>query len=212
MKKIAFALTFLALAGCRHAPPPVSHESMTYPELGTVATEGVGEPLLMQASGTSVGAIVVPEDQKIGDFLIRKGKYSTFRQNAEYQGFNGVKLHNTVTNAEKPGFLYLFSKDKGTKTVCVSRSICGEMNYSIDRATQMNANFFQQTLIYSGKIGDKITVGYRESSGSNARPAFNNDVTYDLSTSNIIGYKGARLEVIKATNTEITYKVLADFK
>lgn len=75
-----------------------------------------------------------------------------------------------------------------------------------------SANHFQQTLIYSGKIGNRITIGYRESSGSMARPAFSNDVSYDLSESRIVGYKGARLEVIDATNTEITYKVLNGFK
>lgn len=62
---------------------------------------------------------------------------------------------------------------------------------------------FQQTLIYSGKIGQKINVGYREFSGSVARPAFCNDVEYDLSESTTIGYKGARLEIIEATNDHV---------
>ena len=70
---------------------------------------------------------------------------------------------------------------------------------------------FQQTLIYSGRVGDKINVGYREFSNSMARPAFNNDVEYDLSESRIIGYKGARLEIIKATNESIKYRVLNNF-
>lgn len=72
-------------------------------------------------------------------------------------------------------------------------------------------NSFQQTLIYSGRIGDRITLGYREFSNSLARPAFNNDVEYDLNESKIVGYKGARVEVIEATNQEITYKVLSNF-
>jgi hypothetical protein len=33
-----------------------------------------------------------------------------------------------------------------------------------------------------------------------ARPAFNNDVEYDLSESKLIGYKGAQFEVIEASN------------
>jgi hypothetical protein len=36
-------------------------------------------------------------------------------------------------------------------------------------------------------------------------------VEYDLSESKIIGYAGARLEVIKATNTGIEYKVIKNF-
>ena len=69
----------------------------------------------------------------------------------------------------------------------------------------------QRTLIYSGKSGSKINVGYREFSGNMARPAFSNNVEYDLSESNQIGYKGALLEIIEATNRFITYKVLSNF-
>jgi hypothetical protein len=72
-------------------------------------------------------------------------------------------------------------------------------------------NSFQQTLIYSGRIGDRITLGYREFSNNMARPAYNNDVEYDLNESKIVGYKGARVEIIEATNQEITYKVMSNF-
>ena len=67
---------------------------------------------------------------------------------------------------------------------------------------------FQQTLIYSGKLGNKIKIGYREFSNNQARPAFNNDVEYDLSESAVIGYKGARLEIVGATNETIKYRVI----
>lgn len=70
---------------------------------------------------------------------------------------------------------------------------------------------FQQTLIYSGRVGQKINISYREFSDNLARPAFNNDVEYDLSTSALIGYKGAQIEVISADNNTITYRVLRNF-
>jgi hypothetical protein len=79
------------------------------------------------------------------------------------------------------------------------------------KATSYAPSRTQKTLIYSGKIGDRITLGYREFKNDIARPAFSNDVAYDLSESTVLGYKGARLEVLKATNTEITYKVIAGF-
>lgn len=69
----------------------------------------------------------------------------------------------------------------------------------------------QRTLIYSGKSGSKINVGYREFSGNVARPAFSNNVEYDLGESSQIGYKGALLEIIEATNSYIKYKVLSNF-
>ena len=44
-----------------------------------------------------------------------------------------------------------------------------------------------------------------------ARPAFNNNVEYDLSESPIIGYKGAKLEIIEANNQFVRYRVIENF-
>jgi hypothetical protein len=41
-----------------------------------------------------------------------------------------------------------------------------------------------------------------------ARPAFSQELKYDLAQGTAIGYKGARFEVIRANNTGISYKVL----
>jgi hypothetical protein len=46
-----------------------------------------------------------------------------------------------------------------------------------------------------------------------ARPSFTQDIDYELNKdgSTIIGFKGLRIEVIKATNIDITYKVVKDY-
>ena len=41
-----------------------------------------------------------------------------------------------------------------------------------------------------------------------ARPAFSQELKYDLGEGQVIGFKGARFEVVKATNLGITYRVL----
>ena len=66
-------------------------------------------------------------------------------------------------------------------------------------------------LIYNGRIGDAIKFIYREFNDGLARPSFTQEIQYDLSRSSIIGFKEARLEVIKATNTEIEYRVKRHF-
>ncbi len=70
---------------------------------------------------------------------------------------------------------------------------------------------FQQTLIYNGRVGSKINIGYREFSNNTARPAFNNNVEYDLNESPNIAYKGAELAIIEATNQHIKFKLLRNF-
>ena len=75
----------------------------------------------------------------------------------------------------------------------------------------LSKNSFQRSLIYNGKIGDKINVAYREFSNDLARPAFNNNVEYDLKESKTIAYKGAVIEVLDANNQIIKYRVLKNF-
>ena len=55
---------------------------------------------------------------------------------------------------------------------------------------------------------------FREFKDDMARPAFTQDIEYDLEKdgTSIIGFKGLRIEVLRATNIDITYKVLKDYK
>jgi len=71
---------------------------------------------------------------------------------------------------------------------------------------------FRQELIYLGRSGDELSFKYREYSGSLARPAFSADLKYDLSESQTIGYRGARLKIIEAGNQQIKYRVESHIK
>jgi hypothetical protein len=71
--------------------------------------------------------------------------------------------------------------------------------------------FTKSKKIQTRSFGNRIKFAYREFNNNVARPAFSNEVEYDLTVSREIGYKGARLEVINSSNTDITYKVLQGF-
>jgi hypothetical protein len=66
---------------------------------------------------------------------------------------------------------------------------------------------FQRELVYSGIAKGIVTILYREFNGDMARPAFLQELHFDLGEGNEIGYKGARFKVIKANNVGITYQV-----
>ena len=70
---------------------------------------------------------------------------------------------------------------------------------------------FKQELIYNGRVGDGLKFIYREFTENLARPSFTQSVQYDLSKSNIIGFKTVEIEIIDATNTDISYKVIKHF-
>lgn len=67
---------------------------------------------------------------------------------------------------------------------------------------------YKYELTYMGKSRSTIFIEYREFYDDFVRPAFTRELRYDLDESRIIGYKGARFEVLDATNTKIKYKVL----
>lgn len=70
---------------------------------------------------------------------------------------------------------------------------------------------YKKELVYNGRLENYIKVIYREYLNNWARPAFTQELQYDLNESNVIGFQGARIEILEATNTKITYKVLSHF-
>lgn len=67
---------------------------------------------------------------------------------------------------------------------------------------------FRRELVYSGVSKGTVSILYREYLNDLARPAFSQDLKYDLSDGSTIGYKGARFEIIQATNIAIQYRII----
>lgn len=70
---------------------------------------------------------------------------------------------------------------------------------------------FRRELLYSGRAGDILSIGYREFSEEGfARPAFTQDVTFTLSADSptTIRFRGAAIEVLEAGNDGISFRVL----
>jgi hypothetical protein len=87
-----------------------------------------------------------------------------------------------------------------------------EVEYSKTKAPVENCNgCFKQEMVFNGRVNNSLKFVYREYSGDLIRPAFNQELQYDLNESNIIGFKGLRLKVQEANNISITYTVLQGF-
>lgn len=63
--------------------------------------------------------------------------------------------------------------------------------------------------IYQGLSKGVLKFSYREFHNGIARPAFTQDLTYDIDADGTaaIGFKGMRIKVLKATNQNITYTI-----
>jgi len=84
-------------------------------------------------------------------------------------------------------------------------------NFTYTTAPDKNLKSFKQEFIYNGISDNTAKFTYREYGNDFVRPAFTQETQYDLSKDKIIGFKGLRIEVIEATNTKISYKILTGF-
>lgn len=221
----ALLITSPFLAGCvsvaqigPYTPPT---QDISEPALNQTQTAYVGDHLLSQATYSEREAIEFKSmfEPSGWNFRITAGKFIKTGENAKndyytsMEGVNGGRIESR--GIASPAIALQI--DKATNDLCVVMSygaVCGDDKSPATKTTvrTIDENEFQQTLIYNGMVGNKINIAYREFSDKLARSAFSNDVEYDLSQSKVIGYKGARIEVIKATNENITYRVISNFK
>jgi hypothetical protein len=183
------------------------------PPLNTVVTAYIGDNMLRQGEYTEYDAIYLQRNVTLGalgeetftrGYYIKKGENS---RSEFYYPAGGAESGQVIVNPMADPFQVIRIDKQNGKFCFVSISnledCINKADYEKKKYPIASPDSFQQTLIYSGKVGDKINVGYREFLQDLARPAFNNEVEYDLSESKIIGYKGARIEVIEATNEYI---------
>ena len=224
MKQNLLALPLLiVLAGCvtvKDNYHPKRTET-SEPPLNTVTTAYVGGNMLRKSEYSEHDALYLGKKIEIGsieNYIFVPGYYLKKGEDAGsefYVPSGGSDSGRVIVGPLADPFQAIRIDKKSGKFCCVSTKnteVCtNEATYEKKTRRTASSDSFQQTLIYSGKSGDIINVGYREFSHDLARPTFNNEVEYDLSESRIIGYKGARLEIIEATNESIKYKVIQNF-
>lgn len=222
MKKVVLSvLATFSVVGC--TSPQINYrtspQKISKPPIGSINTAFVGDELLAQGLVVNQDVLYVPQTTKVNLYNLSSGNYQKIGENdkgtyykAENHSINnGGKVDKSFI-ADPYSAVMLTPDGKICVITTFNIKTCiDEHNANTTTILAQSNESFQQTLIYSGKVGQKINIGYREFSSNSARPAFNNDVEYDLSQSKQIGYKGALLEIIEATNQNITYKVLSNF-
>lgn len=217
MRLLAALVSCVICAGCitvpavtAYAPPTVE---ITTPVLGAVTEVRVGDYLIEAGLLSEADAIGIPAPVQMTGFTLPAGEYVKIGTMNGKEMFRASQGGGPAINANAlyPGGMVITVSGE---VVCLGDStfVCGKsplLTRFKKRAS--NAPNFSQTLIYNGKIGSKIAVAYREFSNDVARPAFSNSAEYDLKESKVIGYRGARIEVLDANNETIKYRVLSYF-
>lgn len=214
----------LIMIGC--ASPKFNYKPLAVdisePPLNEVVQRSVGEEMLKQGKYAVIDVLNVEATTKphwgvtINPGLFRKTGDDEDANYYELGGRGGES--GSVEKSWVVDPLKVLMLKKSDNAICIVTTLDGKScsdtqkeNYKQEKRSVVFENGIQQTLIYSGRIGSRIRFGYREFSNNLARPAFNNDVEYDLRESQTIAYKGAVIEVIEATNQYIKYIVKSNF-
>lgn len=218
MNKLAVTvLVFLTIVGCASKPRSMVYSSVSIPELNKITEKTLGEKLVEQGIGYSVDTITIqPLDAYAADFS--GGLFFNIKGTDYYESDE----KNTVTINNGYGFPYSTQNtifyDRDDNEICTKKTMgncydSSEMSfeYNPKKIFKIKPNSFQQVIEYNGKSGDTLRFVYREYSNNLARQAFTTNFTMDLNEGNQIGYKGSLIEVIKATNSTIQYRVLKNF-
>lgn len=215
------------LVGCATSTRPVASqvETIDRPAANQLATANLGESLLtrgivfwrqaIQTSGPTqinmgVGnAVVAPQGTYVLRFEDDKARYFVGGPPVSSGLATGPNVDGGLCLARTADTIIGVSTYPGG---CGDKNLAAASFESVTLPDDTATNIWRKELIYNGRSGDTIRMIYREfTSGDLARPAFTQELQYDLSQQTEIGFREVRLKVESATNTVINYRVLQPF-
>jgi len=178
------------------------------PAKGFIVTENYQpEAVTVPGVGTFHYALIVRDSEWAiigtmdnGDWVCKNSSYpEPILNNAETKG-------NTVLLVNKKNEPYGFADYAG-----------GQLNQRL--WTRRPSNLLKKTdkvflkgsrkqeLLYNGKSQNTIKLSYREFNNDISCPAITQELTYDLSESKTIGFRGMKIDILEATNMGIKFIV-----
>lgn len=213
---IAAVLTGCAAPKYNYAPRSVA---ISEPPIGSTTSVRIGDTMLRQGKFREHDALYLRAAREISwAYTLHAGYYLKDGEDdsAEFYSPSRGEEGGRVQKAAIADPWKSVMAKKATPELCVvtvfNATSCNRVP-DLERTKRpvLADDAFQQTLIYNGRVGSKINIGYREFSNNMARPAFNNNVEYDLNESKNIAYKGAEMEVLEATNQYIKFRLIRNF-
>ena len=237
MKKILIRVLSVGvisfLTGCATTPlwtkgvPVASQtEQIDFPEVGSIATTGLGDTLATKGYKITTPGMRILERWDLRAEIMNWGKpfpwvnpdttsteldVRTNRKTGETANCYNLTWESPHQNSSYSSSIFCRQQDGPFFHPFNGAYYANEPSYEEINIVNVNSPSYLQEFIYNGRVGDAVKFVYREFSGDYLRPAFTQEVQYDLATSNEIGFKSLRMEVISASNTEIIYKLISNF-
>ncbi len=219
--KIKLLVSSLILTGCM---------SMSIPQFQNVTTYRQGKiPEINQESSTDVGSTIYTEFdyQETETIKLTENVNSSLADIPANTTFlamtmDGVLVYSPYGTVNYPGILLSDQNEDGKldriKDISSMnsswRNLQPEVAYEEAESIPTQSGGFKLELVYQGLTDNQIKVLYREYNNNIARPAFTQNVEYELDDNGegLIAFKGARIEVLEASSSEIKYRVIKGFE
>ena len=219
-KFIAMLATMIFSVGCASVQPVSFQYSEKYfPEIGKLERQELGSTLLSYINVAEMDSFRIVSQIKAPTNMFGAFMYippQVLRPSTIND--KGETVYEAIST-RKTGLQYKIQTVVRGNKLChhIINDIpvaptCWDSQLIPEKYVDLNSPSIHQELIYNGRSGDAVNFLYREITGAGImRTPFTQNITYDLSLGAEIGFKGARFEVIEATNREITYRVLRSF-
>jgi len=237
LMKLFLLSLLLIFTGCKsHYQVESKFSTINIPTLDTVHTVELGETLLDKGFKHTFPAISTNTTAKARDglstLILKGGLYYAHIEDDSFVYYlptnatKQTKIIDDLGNEGESARINIgLARDKrvGTflawhqlligsapiKTFSISNN--KDLSFKETEVDSIQEPSFRQQFIYNGKIGNNLKFLYREFSNNYARAPFSQEVQYDFNESKTIGFKGCRIEIVKASNQNISYKVLKGF-
>jgi hypothetical protein len=216
MKKLLLISISLLFVSCGVQSIPVMPESIlsNIPELNTINNTEIGITLVSKEIGSKYKAIKITKGRKAKPgYIVKEIKEGDIFVHNSY-----TSKYELYSNSSDNSFGIAIPRAGGNPIVYTNNGagitfsqIKNVLEYTELFVPVPKREYNKQEFIYNGRVGTALKFIYREYVDDYARPAFSQDLQYDLAESKVIGFRGLRIEVMSATNTNIEYKVLSYF-
>lgn len=209
------------------AGPVISQSTISFPKVDQEIEVEIGQSIISSSKGSVIKNKLILKQNIIftGKYMkeftveLPKGDYSAIYGKYEYEFPIKTSVFRYGNGKPRSGMskpeTSLYHDKKSNKVK--ARVYLGLSNKIIDidqekvsdeKCLEITNSGFKRELIYSGTSKGTVSLQYREFVNDFARPAFSQQLSYDLSEGNEIGYKGARFLILKATNVILRVKLL----
>lgn len=200
------------------AVPETAPTVRSFPAVGVETEVEIGQPMVLIESVLTATALRLSESARSDSIngnrvVLPAGIYQLVRETdrGRYYANPAARIRALGFNSEAPEGAGIFiPRDPAAPPAAYWQALLGATIVKADglKVEASDASGFRRELVYSGVAQGVVTMSYREFANDFARPAFTQELRYDLAAGQDIGFRGARLQIIQAGNITVRYRLL----